>query len=120
MVQGKRMKCAPNERECRALMVSRLRRSSASSNSSRSSGSAVVRLPQPIMGRHKDSQKAGGRDNQKKRQRHGHNNFGAITPAAPELKKSGAAFFVVVFVFTRSDGLGSRRFQRRRPGSVTP
>jgi hypothetical protein len=92
-------------------MLSRLLRNSASSrSSSRSSDSAVVRLPQPIMVRRKDSQKAGGRDNQKKRQRHGHNNFGAITPAAPELKKSGAAFFVVVFVFTGSDGLGSRRF----------
>ncbi|HZJ37874.1 MAG TPA: hypothetical protein VFD18_01785, partial [Chthoniobacterales bacterium] len=57
------------------LMVSRLRRNSASSNSSRSSGSSVVRLPQPIVARHKDSQKAGRGDNQKKRQRHGHNNL---------------------------------------------
>jgi len=80
LVAEPRVRRAAKEKECRALMVSRLRHST----SSRSSGSPVARLPQPITARHKDSQKAGRRDNQKKRHRHGHNNFGAITPAAPE------------------------------------
>ena len=50
----------------------------------RSSSSTVARLPQPITARHKDSRKVETKNNQKKRHRHGRNNFGAITPAAPE------------------------------------
>ena len=84
LVAEPRVKRAAKEKECRALMVSRLRHNSPSSRSRRSSGNEAPRLPQPITARHKDSQKAGRRDNQKKRHRHGHNNFGAITPAAPE------------------------------------
>jgi hypothetical protein len=55
-------------------MASRLRRNSASGHSS---DSKVAPLPQPITARHKDSRKAGKIDNQKKRHRHGRNNFGA-------------------------------------------
>ena len=39
------------------------------------------------------SRKVETRDNQRKRHRHGRNNFGAVTPAAPERENSGAAFF---------------------------
>ena len=81
LVVEPRVRGAAKGKECRALMVSRLRHNSASS---RSSGRKVVRLPQRIKARPKDSRKAGGRGNQKKRHSHGHNNFGAVTPAAPE------------------------------------
>jgi hypothetical protein len=70
-------------------MVSRLRRNSASS---RNSGSRVGRLLQPITARHKDSRKAGRLNNQKKRHRHGHNNFGANNTSGSGTKNSGAAF----------------------------
>jgi hypothetical protein len=80
---------APNEKECRALTLSRLRHSSTSS---RSSGRKVARLPQLITARATDSRKAETRDNQKKRHRHGRNNFGAITPAAPERETPGPLF----------------------------
>ena len=83
LVAEPRVRRAAKEKKRRALMVSRLRRNSNSA-SSRSNGSRVARLPQPIAARHKDSRKAGGRGNQKKRHSHGHNNFGAVTPAAPE------------------------------------
>jgi hypothetical protein len=62
-------------------MVSRIRRNSVRSPRRRSSR-AVARLPQSNAARHKDSPKAGGQDNQKRRHRHGHNNFGAIIVAA--------------------------------------
>ena len=78
-----RMKRAPNEKECRALTLSRLRHDSTSR---RSASSKVARLPQPIAARATDSRKAETRSNQKKRHRHGRNNFGAITPAAPDEK----------------------------------
>jgi hypothetical protein len=83
LVAEPRMRRASKEKECRALLVSSLLHNSPSS---RSSASKVARLPQSITARHKDSQKAGSRDNQRKRHRHGHNDFGAITPAAPEVK----------------------------------
>lgn len=83
---------AANEKGRRALMASRLRRNSASSRSS-DSNSKVARLPQPITARDKDSRKAERLDNQKKRHRHGHNNFGAITPAAPE-RETPEPFFL--------------------------
>jgi hypothetical protein len=73
LVAEPRVRRAANEKGRRAPMVSRLRRNSSSS---RSSG-RVARLPQPIAARHKDSQKAGDRDNQKKRHSHGHN-FGCL------------------------------------------
>jgi hypothetical protein len=77
------VKRAPNKKECRALTLSRLRHNSTSSPRS---GRKVARLPQRITATHKDSRKAETRSNQKKRHRHGRNNFGAITPAAPEVK----------------------------------
>ena len=83
LVEDSRVRRAANEKECRGLVVSRLRRNS-NRNSASSSNSAVVSLPQPIVASHKASRRAGSRDNQKKRHRHGHINFGAITPAAPE------------------------------------
>jgi hypothetical protein len=81
LVAELRVRRAAKEKERRALMVSRLRHNSTSS---RSSGRKVARLSQPITARATDSRKVGRRDNQRKRHRHGHNNFGAITPAAPE------------------------------------
>jgi len=80
-----RVKRASQEKECRALTLSR-RRPSSSSNE-------AVRLPQLIMARDRGGRKVERRDNQKKRHRQVSNNFGAITPAAPERENSGAAFF---------------------------
>ena len=81
LVEDLRMKRGANEKKCRALTLSRLRPSiSASSSSSNEAG----RLPQPITARDTVSRKVGRRNNQKKRHRHAHNNFGAITPVAPE------------------------------------
>ena len=88
-VAERRVRRAAKEKECRALMVSRLRHNSTSS---RSSGPKVARLPQPITARATDSRKVDRRDNQRKRHRQVRNNFGAITPAAPEVRNSGAAF----------------------------
>ena len=90
LVAEPRVRRAAKEKECRALMVSRLRHNSTSS---RSSGSTVARLPQPITARHTGSRKVGNKKQPKdQRPRRGHNNFGAITPAAPERENSGAAF----------------------------
>ena len=83
------MKRAPKEKECRALMVSRLRHNSTSR---RSSGSKVARLPQPITARAKGSRKVENKKHKNQHPRRGRNNFGAITPAAPERENSGAAF----------------------------
>ena len=86
LVEDLRMKRAANEKECRALTLSRRRPStSASSNSSSSSSSnEASRLPQSITARDKDSRKVERRDNQKKRHRQVSNNFVVITPVAPE------------------------------------
>jgi hypothetical protein len=81
LVAEPRVRRAAKGKECRALMVSRLRHNSASS---RSSGRKVARLPQPITARGAGSRKVETRSNQKKRHGQGRNNFGAITPAAPE------------------------------------
>jgi hypothetical protein len=89
LVAEPRVKRAPNEKECRARTLSHLRHNSTSR---RSASSKVARLPQPIAARARDSRKAETRGNQKKRHRHGRNNFGAITPAASERENSGAAF----------------------------
>ena len=83
LVAEPRVRRAAKEKKRRALMVSRLRHNSTRSRR-RSSSSTVVRLPQPITARATGNRKVETRDNQKKRHRHGHNNFGAITPAAPE------------------------------------
>jgi hypothetical protein len=90
LVEDLRMKRAPNEKECRALTLSR-RRPSAGSNSSNSSNEAA-RLPQPIRVRVTGSRTVERRDNQRKRHRQGRNNFGAITPAAPERETPGPLF----------------------------
>jgi len=91
LVAEPRVRRAAKGRECRALMVNRFRHNSTSS---RSSGRKVARprLLQPIAAAHKDSRKAETRSNQKKRHRHGRNNFGAITPAAPERETPGPLF----------------------------
>jgi hypothetical protein len=81
LVEDPRMKRAPNEKGCRALTLSRLHHSSVS-NSSSLRRNTVARLLQVNVS--KDSRKVERRDNQKKRHSHGHNNFGAVTPAAPE------------------------------------
>jgi len=75
LVEDRRMKRAANEKECRGLVVKRLRHNSNSSHSSHSSGSKVPRLPQPITARDMASRKAETRGNQKERHRHGRNNF---------------------------------------------
>jgi hypothetical protein len=79
LAQDMRMKRAPNGKECRAPTLSRRHPTSSASSSNE-----AAHLLQPIAARPKDSRKAGRRDNQKKRHRHAHNNFGAITPVAPE------------------------------------
>ena len=89
LVVEPRVRRAPKEKECRALMVSRLRHNSTSSPRS---GSPVARLPQPITARHKDSRKVGNKKHKNQHPSRGLNNFGAITPAAPERENSGAAF----------------------------
>ena len=89
LVAAPRVRRAAKEKECRTLTLSRLRHNSTSSSSS---GSKVARLPQPITARATGNRKVETRDNQKKRHRHGRNNFGAITPAAQERENSGVAF----------------------------
>ncbi len=86
LVEDLRMKRAANEKERRALTLSR-RRPSSSSNE-------AVRLPQLIMARDRGGRKVERRDNQEKRHRQVSNNFVAIRPAAPERENSGAAFFL--------------------------
>jgi hypothetical protein len=117
LVAEPRVRRAAKEKECRALMVSRLRHNSTRSRRRRRSSSTVARLPQPITARRKDSRKAGRRDHQKKRLRQGRVNFGAITPAASERKIPEPLFYVdtsvrgvAAFVF-KERRLGSRRFQ---------
>ena len=89
LVAEPRVRRAAKEKKRRALMVSRLRHNSTTSSSS---GSKVARLPQPITARATGNRKVETRNNQKKRHRHGRNNFGAITPAAQERENSGVAF----------------------------
>ena len=72
-VEDRRMKLASNEKECRALVLSR-RHPSASTSSSSNSNEAA-RLPQPITARGTASRKVETRDNQKKRHRQGTNSF---------------------------------------------
>ena len=87
LVEDLRMKRAANEKEGRALTLSRRRPSTSPSNNE------AARLRQPITARDTGRGKVERRDNQKKRHRQVSNNFGAITPAAPERENSGAAFF---------------------------
>ena len=83
LMEDLRMKRGVNEKKCRALTLSRLP-SNSNSPSTSSNGSRVARLPPPITVRDTGSRKVERRNNQKKLHRHGPNNFGAITPAAPE------------------------------------
>ena len=89
------MRRAAKEKECRALMVSRLRHNSASS---RSSGRKVARLPQPIKARPTDSRKVEKKKQKNQHPRRGHNNFGAITPAAPDVKLRSRFFLTLPLV----------------------
>ena len=101
LVEDLWMKRAANEKECRALMVSRPRHNS---NSTSSSSNEAARLRQPITDRGRASRKVGRRNNQKKRHRHAHNNFGAITAAAPEREQTNHNRIEVFLC----DGLGFR------------
>jgi len=89
LVEDLRMKRAANEKEGRALTLSRRRPSISPSSSS----NEAARLHQPITARDRGNRKVERRDNQKKRHLQVSNNFVAIRPAAPERENSGAAFF---------------------------
>ena len=93
------MKRAPNEKECRALMLSRRRQQQ---HQQRSSSNEAARLPQPITARDRGSRKVERKDNQKKRHRQASNNFGAITPAAPEREQTITSNRIVGFSVRRS------------------
>lgn len=93
-VQGKRMKRASNEKECRALVASSLRHNRNSARS-RSSGSKGARLLQRIRNRVADSPKVGKEDNRDKRHRQGSNNFSVTNASGSECENSGAAFVAV-------------------------
>ena len=71
-VEDRRMKRAANEKECRGLVVSRLRHNS---NSVRNSSSKGARLVQWIRNRVAGSRKADNEDNRDKRHRQGSNNI---------------------------------------------
>jgi hypothetical protein len=92
-----RMKRAPNEKECRLLGRSH---NNTSSRSSRCSGSKVARLRQPIMARAKDSRKVENKKEKNQRPHLGHNNFGAVTPAAPD-EKLRSRFLVMLSLVGR-------------------
>ena len=70
LVQDMRMKRAPNEKECRAVMLSRRRPTTSASSSNQAD-----RLPQPITARDAGNRKVGIKGNPKKRHRHGRTNF---------------------------------------------
>ena len=71
LVEDLQMKRAANEKECRALTLSRRRPSISASNSSNSNSSSneASRLPQSTTARDTGSRKVERRDNQKKRHR---------------------------------------------------
>jgi len=70
LVQDMRMKRAPNEKECRAVMLSRRRPTTSASSSNQ-----AARLPQPITARDAGNRKVGIKGNPKKRHRHGRTNL---------------------------------------------
>ena len=86
LVNDLRMKLAPNEKECRALTLSRRRNNN--NNNNNNSSSEAARLPQPITGRDRGSRMVVRKHNQNKRHRQGSNNFVAITAAAPEREQT--------------------------------
>jgi hypothetical protein len=104
LVNDLRMKRAPNEKECRALTLSRRRPSTSASSSSNSNSNAASRLPQSITARDMGSRKVERRDNQKKRHRQVSNNFVAIKSAAPEREQTNHNRIEVFLC----DGLGFR------------
>jgi hypothetical protein len=73
-VEDRRIERASNEKECRALMASRLRHNS-NSTSRRSRGSKVARLRELTAARGSGNHRVDSNDNQKKRHRQGSNNF---------------------------------------------
>jgi len=89
LVAEPRVRRPPKEKECRALMVSRLRHNSTSR---RSSGSPVALLRELTTTRDSGSRKGGSKDNQKKRHRHVRNNFGATDTSGSGPENSGVAF----------------------------
>ena len=101
LVAEPRVRCPPKEKECRALMVSRLRHNSTSR---RSSGSPVARLRELTAARDSGSRKVGSKDNQKKRHPQVSNNFAAIKSAAPEREQTNHNRIEVFLC----DGLGFR------------
>ena len=96
VVADLQVKQAAKEKEYRAPMVSRRSSSSSASNNtssgnsnksnggSSSNSNEAARLAQASADRRKGSRKADIKDNPDKRRLPGSNNFGAITPAAPE------------------------------------
>ena len=106
-----RVRRAAKEKECRALMVSRLRHNSASS---RSSGRKVARLPQPIKARPTGSRKLENKKQKNQHPRRGHNNFGAITPAAPD-EKLRSRFFLATRAFMRNSASFAATGNESRP-----
>ena len=95
-VKDRQVKLAPNKKEKgkedRLLVASRLRQNSDNAHS-RSSGSKVARLVQPIRNRAAGSRKAGKGDNRDKHRRQGSNNILAqLTPAAPDVKTPESLF----------------------------
>jgi hypothetical protein len=91
LVAQPRVNRETNEKECRALMVSLLHRSSTSRHSS---GSKVARLPQRISVKPTGSRKL-ERGNQKKRHRHIRNNFAQQHQRLREVKTPEPFFFQV-------------------------
>ena len=112
LVAEPRVRRAAKEKECRALMVSRLRHNSASS---RSSGRKVARLPQPIKARPTDSRKLENKKQKNQHPRRGHNNFGAITPAAPEAKLRSRFFLATSADLCETQRASPRRAHESRP-----
>lgn len=90
-VEDRRMKLASNEKEYRALMLSRRHLSASTSSSSNSNGAA--RLPQPITARDTGSRKVDRRDNQKKRHRQGRDNLAQEHRRLWSVKLRGRFFF---------------------------
>ena len=78
------MKRAPSEKECSSRPVKLIRRSSSSGSRNNNNNNKAARLHQPITSRDTDSRKADIKDNHDQRRLRGSNNFGALTPAAPE------------------------------------
>jgi hypothetical protein len=113
LVNDLRMKRAPNEKECRALTLSR-RRPSASNSSSSSSSNEASRLPQSITARDTGSRKVERRDNQKKRHRQVSNNFVAINTSGSGTRKLRSRFFS-----SPSDAGSAAAFDSFAPAQLT-